>query len=133
MLTALLVDKPFLFFLYFSLSGLVGVWAGCFCRNRWGFIRTSLYVAAVNFATVLALKFVEFPVEAQDIFWGLAFALAGGIQIGILATGLAPVLEVLFDLTSDVRLLELVNLERPILRQLMLVAPGNLSSFHYCR
>ena len=45
MLTALLLDKPFLFFLYFSLSGLVGVWAGCFCRNRWGFIRTSLYVA----------------------------------------------------------------------------------------
>jgi putative nucleotidyltransferase with HDIG domain len=124
MLTGLLLEKPFLFFLYFALSGLVGVWAGCFCRNRWGFIRTSLYVAGVNAAMVLALKFLEFPMEAWDIFWGVAFALAGGIQIGILATGLAPVLEVLFDLTSDFRLLELVNLERPILRQLMLVAPG---------
>jgi putative nucleotidyltransferase with HDIG domain len=61
---------------------------------------------------------------AQDIFLGVLFALAGGIQIGILATGLAPVMEVVFDLTSDIRLLELVNLERPILRQLMLVAPG---------
>ncbi|HSO71071.1 MAG TPA: hypothetical protein VLR91_00285, partial [Thermodesulfobacteriota bacterium] len=99
MLTSLLVDKPFLFFLYFSLSSLVGVWAGYFSRTRWGFIRTSLYVAAVNFATVLALKLLEFPVDAQDIFWGLTFALAGGIQIGILATGLAPVLELLFDLT----------------------------------
>ena len=124
MLTSLLVDKPFLFFFYFSLSGLVGIWAGSFCRNRWGFIRTGLYVSAVNFVAVLALKSLEFPVEAPDVFWGAVFALAGGIQIGILATGLAPVLEVLFDLTSDIRLLELVNLERPILRQLMLVAPG---------
>ena len=70
-LTALLVDKPFLFFLYFSLSGLVGVWAGHHCRNRWGFIRTSLYVAAVNFVTVLALKLLEFPLPAQDIFLGV--------------------------------------------------------------
>ena len=123
-LSALLVDKPFLFFLYFSLSGLVGVWAGHHCRSRWGFIRTSLYVAAVNVVTVLALKLLEFPLPAQDIFLGVLFALAGGIQIGILATGLAPVMEVVFDLTSDIRLLELVNLERPILRQLMLVAPG---------
>ena len=124
MLTALLVDKPFLFFIYFFMSGLVGIWAGHYCRTRWGFIRTSLYVAAVNFIMVLALKLIEFPVSAHDMFLGVVFALAGGIQIGILATGLAPVLEVLFDLTSDVRLLELVNLERPILRQLMLVAPG---------
>jgi putative nucleotidyltransferase with HDIG domain len=123
-LTAVLADKPFLFFLYFSLSGLVGIWAGHHCRNRWGFIRTSLYVAAVNFVAVLALKLLEFPVPAQDILLGAMFALAGGIQIGILATGLAPVMEVVFDLTSDTRLLELVNLERPILRQLMLVAPG---------
>lgn len=124
MLTALLVEKSFLFFLYFSLSGLVGVWAGYYSRTRWGFLRTSLYVSGVNAVMVLALKLLEFPVSVQDILLGMAFGLAGGIQIGILATGLAQVMEVLFDLTSDVRLLELVNLERPILRQLMLVAPG---------
>ncbi len=124
MLTALLLEKPFLFFLYFSLSGLVGVWAGYYCRNRWGFIRTGLYVGAVNFVMLLALKLVEFPLHAIDVFLGAMFALGGGIQVGILATGLAPVMEVIFDLTSDIKLLELVNLERPILRQLMLVAPG---------
>jgi cyclic-di-AMP phosphodiesterase PgpH len=124
MLSALLVDKPFLFFVYFSLSGLVGVWAGHYCRNRWGFIRTGLQVAAVNFVMVLALKLLDFPAQPQDVFLGAMFALAGGIQIGILATGLAPVFEWVFNLTSDLRLLELVNLERPILRQLMLVAPG---------
>ncbi|MBM4287220.1 MAG: HDIG domain-containing protein [Deltaproteobacteria bacterium] len=123
-LTALLLETPFLFFLYFFLSGLVGIWAGHHCRNRWGFIRTGLYVSLANFAMVLALKLMVFPVQAQDVALGALFALAGGIQIGILATGLAPVMEVSFDLTSDVRLLELVNLERPILRQLMLVAPG---------
>ncbi|MGQ9921543.1 MAG: HD family phosphohydrolase, partial [Desulfobacca sp.] len=124
MLSALLVDKPFLYFLFYALSGLVGTWASLACRNRWGFIRASLSVALCNGLMVAAIKLVQFPLQAPDFFLGLAFAVAGGLQIGVLATGLAPILEVSFDLTSDIRLLELINLDRPILRQLMLVAPG---------
>ena len=70
MLTALLVDKPFLFFIYFSLSGLVGVWAGSFSRTRWGFIRTGLYIAVVNFATVLALKLCGISSGSSRYFLG---------------------------------------------------------------
>ncbi len=124
MLSALLVDKPFFFFLFYALSGLVGIWASLSCRNRWGFIRASLSIAICNGLMVAAIKLVEFPRQAPDFFLGIAFGVAGGLQIGILATGLAPILEVMFDLTSDIRLLELINLDRPILRQLMLVAPG---------
>ncbi len=124
LLSALLVEKPFYFFLYYSLSGLVAVWASLSCRTRWGFIRASLYIAAFNGLMAAAVKLADFPLQATDFFQGILFAVAGGLQIGILATGLAPILEVVFDLTSDVRLLELINLDRPILRQLMLVAPG---------
>jgi len=124
MLSALLLDKPFFFFLYFVLSGLVAIWASLYCRTRWGFILASLYIAAFNVLMVAAVKLVQFPLQLTDIIQGMIFGMAGGLQIGILATGLAPVLEVVFDLTSDVRLLELINLERPILRQLMLMAPG---------
>jgi putative nucleotidyltransferase with HDIG domain len=124
MLSALLVDQPFFFFLFYFLSGLVASWASLYCKTRWGFIRASLYIAAFNGLMVLVIKLAQFPWQGMDVLWGFVFAVAGGLQIGILATGLAPLVEVAFDLTSDIRLLELINLDRPILRQLMLVAPG---------
>ena len=123
-LSALMLDKPFFFFLYYALAGLVGIWAAQYCRTRWGFIRSSLYVALYNGLMVVVVKLAQLPGQFDDWLLGITFAIAGGLQIGILATGLAPILEVAFDLTSDVRLLELINLDRPILRQLMLVAPG---------
>lgn len=123
-LTAMLLENPFLFCIYFSVSNLVGVWGTRYCRNRWVLIRAGLSVAVVNFAMVLAIKLLDLPLDLEDVFFGGVFALGGGIQVGILASGLAPILEMLFDLTSDIKLLELLNLERPMLRQLMLAAPG---------
>ncbi len=37
---------------------------------------------------------------------------------------MAPVVEMVFHYTTDITLLELANLDRPILRRLMLEAPG---------
>lgn len=48
----------------------------------------------------------------------------GGVGAGIITTGFAPVVEIAFDYTTDIKLLELANLDRPILRRLMIEAPG---------
>ncbi len=53
-----------------------------------------------------------------------AFAFMGGIIAGIVTTGIAPLVEIVFGYTTDITLLELANLERPILRRLMIEAPG---------
>ncbi|MEN9201612.1 MAG: HDIG domain-containing protein [Thermostichus sp. DG_1_6_bins_120] len=56
----------------------------------------------------------------------LAMALAGGTSLGwsIVALGASPYLERLFDLVTPIRLLELGNLNRPLLRRLAAEAPG---------
>jgi putative nucleotidyltransferase with HDIG domain len=48
----------------------------------------------------------------------------GGIVAGIVTAGIAPIFEIAFGYTTDITLLELANLERPIIRQLMIEAPG---------
>ena len=48
----------------------------------------------------------------------------GGIGAGIVTAGLAPLVEIAFGYTTDISLLELANLDRPILRRLMFEAPG---------
>ena len=43
---------------------------------------------------------------------------------GVLAAGLVPVLEYLGNYTTDVKLLELGNVDRPLLAELSVQAPG---------
>jgi hypothetical protein len=123
-MTGLVLEKPFYIFIYFVAGGLVGVWGIQHCRNRWALIRAGLLIGLVNLVSVTALKLLEFPLRAPDFFIGMVFAAGGGLLISVLVTGMAPVIEVLFNFTSDFRLLELRNLDQPILRELMVMAPG---------
>ena len=57
----------------------------------------------------------------------LAFAAAGGLASGVLVLGLMPIFESA-GFVTDYRLMELANLNHPLMRQLMLRAPG---SYHH--
>jgi putative nucleotidyltransferase with HDIG domain len=48
----------------------------------------------------------------------------GGVVAGIVTAGLVPLIEIAFDYTTDITLLELAHLDRPIMRRLMIEAPG---------
>jgi putative nucleotidyltransferase with HDIG domain len=111
-------------FLFFLLSSITGSYWVRTCKERGTLIKAGLKVGLVNMLVVSALHLFK--------GWGLdfklagdwMFSLAGGITSGILVTGLAPVIEMMFGYTTDIKLLELANLDRPILRKLMLEAPG---------
>lgn len=53
--------------------------------------------------------------------------LVGGALTVILMLGLLPVFELVFGVTTDVRLLELANPGHPLLKRLMMEAPGTYS------
>jgi len=95
-------------------------------RERLAIIRGGLIIGIVNVATVLALHFYA---STTALSWtALSIRLSGGFLSGLFAAMLAslllPVLESLFDVTTDIRLLELSNLNKPILRRLAVEAPG---------
>jgi putative nucleotidyltransferase with HDIG domain len=121
---ALAVGKPFPLFIYFVIAGLVGVWGVKSCRRRSALIQTGLWISLANMVLVVAFKLLEFPFTGNDLLIGEAFALGGGVLTGILALGLTPIMESLFRYSSNIRLLELLNLDQPVLKELMLIAPG---------
>ncbi|MFZ2087846.1 MAG: HDIG domain-containing metalloprotein [Desulfobaccales bacterium] len=123
-LSALLLPKPFPLFLYLVSAGLMGVWGVRHYQQRRSLINTGLAICGVNLLMVTAFKLLEYPISARDLLLGQLFALSGGFLTGILALGLTPIIEMLFGYTSNIRLLELLNLEQPLLKELMLVAPG---------
>ena len=122
--TALMVDHPFPLFLYFVMTGMVAVWGVKNCRRRNALIQAGLAISLVNLVLVAAFKLLEYPFAAQDLLIGEVFALSGGLLTGILALGLTPIMEAGFRYSSNIRLLELLNLDQPVLKELMLLAPG---------
>lgn len=78
--------------------------------------------AASALVTAGALLFNR--AEVSRILSDSAWMLGGGLICGIVATGLLPVFESLFDVATDARLNELMNNNNPLLKRLMLEAPG---------
>jgi putative nucleotidyltransferase with HDIG domain len=52
----------------------------------------------------------------------------GGILAGVIATGILPLIEMAFGFTTDIKLLELANLDQPLFRDFMVRSPG---SYHH--
>jgi putative nucleotidyltransferase with HDIG domain len=59
-----------------------------------------------------------------DVLFGLLMGLAGGAVAGIIVVGITPVVESIFGYTTDIKLLELANLDQPILKDMLMKAPG---------
>ena len=111
-------------FIYFILGCTMATWWLEDCRERKIIIKTGAKLGLLNafLAVVIDLylgvtSWNQLPFDATVAFWG-------GIGAGIITAGMAPVVEMLFHYTTDITLLELANLDRPILRRLMLEAPG---------
>ncbi len=119
-----LVDKPFPLFIYLVIAGLMGVWGVKNCRRRSALIQTGLFIGLANMVLVTAFKLLEYPFTINDLLVGEIIALSGGVLTGILALGLTPIMESSFRYSSNIRLLELLNLDQPMLKELMLIAPG---------
>jgi len=121
-LTSLMVDAPLGYFLYAFVGSLVGVFAMARVEGRTAFLRAGGLVALANVYTLAALALLQGAPQTlkADIVGGLI----NGVMVGVLAAGLLPLLEHPFERTTVFTLLELSNLNEPILRHLMLTAPG---------
>jgi len=111
-------------FLYHLLSSTMAAFWVQECRERKVFIKAGVKLGFLNMllATVICVYMTDF--SGFKLLWSWAFAFLGGIGSAIIASGLAPLIEVSFGYTTDITLLELANLDRPILRKLMMNAPG---------
>jgi len=123
-ITAFLFENEFDMFLFFLLSGTLGAYWVRSCKERGTLIKAGLKVGLVNVAIVTALHLFRGAEFELNLLWGWVFSILGGVSSGILATGFAPVVEMSFSYTTNIKLLELANLDCPIMRKLMLEAPG---------
>ncbi len=121
----LLLGGEFLAVVYVLVSSLVGVLAAQRFGGRHAFAWLGTVVGLANVAAAGALELYRgLPGLTDSLGVTLVCAFVGGpLAVGV-ATLLQPLLEGLFGITTDLRLLELSNQNLPLLRRLSQEAPG---------
>ena len=80
-------------------------------------------VAVVNMVVILAMSLMTSN-NISGMMTNAMWSMAGGILSGLISVGFQPVFEAAFNLATPAKLLELANPNQPLLRRLLLEAPG---------
>jgi putative nucleotidyltransferase with HDIG domain len=110
--------------LYFAIAGLWSSMARGSCHNRWDLFRMGFFLGLINMASILAFQIMQGRLMHWESPLNLFFGFLGGIFAGIIVTGFSPLIEKIFGYTTDMKLLERANMDQPLLRELMIQAPG---------
>ena len=107
-----------------SLFGsLVGIYLVQDIRRRSQLLKAGLLIGLANLILIIAIGFlknVDFKVCLLNGFWGGA----SGIISSFMVMGSLPVFEHLFSIVTGISLLELSDLNHPLLKKLLIQAPG---------
>jgi len=123
-LACLVMEGRMEFFIYFFVGSLVAASGVRNCRERGVFIKAGLKVSASNVILAVAIEGLHGSFFSLEAIVAFCSAFLGGILVGVTATGILPLVEMSFGYTTDIKLLELANLDQPLLRELMVQAPG---------
>ncbi|MEE8110664.1 MAG: HDIG domain-containing metalloprotein, partial [bacterium] len=97
-------------------------------RRRSSILWTGFLVGLGSVAVIVSLHLIEGSLFSTDGWFAVLMGITGGVIAGIVVSAGLPLLESMFNITSDIKLLELGDLDHPLLRQLVMRAPG---SYHH--
>ncbi|URZ01146.1 HD family phosphohydrolase [Clostridium felsineum] len=92
-------------------------------KKRNDTIYAAVFIAVVNAAISFSIGFLVSS-NLIDNLTKSGFAFIGGILSAILTIGFLPIFESVFDVVTDVKLLELSDPNHPLIKKLLMEAPG---------
>ena len=128
LLVGMLMENNIGYALYCLVSSLVAAWAVASAKQRSSLLRAGAIIGLCNMALAVGMSLFGGVFWSFETLFNTIFAFSGGILAAMIVTASAPVIEVVFGYTTDIKLLELANLNHPLLKDLIVQAPG---SYHH--
>ncbi|MBA3010608.1 MAG: HDIG domain-containing protein [Proteobacteria bacterium] len=112
-------------FIFFFLSSITSAHWINERQERKNFIMAGFKLAVLNSFLAIALEFYSLS-QPDPVFLAkeVLFAFCGGLFAATLTIGFTPLIEILFNYTTAAKLLEFSNLDQPLIKKLMIEAPG---------
>jgi cyclic-di-AMP phosphodiesterase PgpH len=112
----------------FFFGGLAGVLAIYRAEQLNRFVLAGAAVAVATFLALAAFWAIDDMRQQQDLLWMAGSSAAAGVLTAVFAIGLLAALGSAFDVTTRLQLMELAQMNAPLLRRLQEEAPG---TFHH--
>ena len=112
------------YFVYFLINSLVAAYGVRNCSDRGILIKTGIILGLINIILSLSIVMIYSPRFTVDAVFAPIAGFLGGLLAGVMTTGILPLIEMSFGFTTNIKLLELASLDQPLLRDLMVQAPG---------
>jgi len=93
-------------------------------RNRTKLVYVGLVTATITSATAVGVSTLADPLQGIGVLTSAAWLGFFAIVAGLLMTGILPFIENLFDIQTELSLLELGDVAHPLLQELVRRAPG---------
>ncbi|MFH1783071.1 MAG: HDIG domain-containing metalloprotein [Candidatus Omnitrophota bacterium] len=104
-------------------GGVIGIFAMKGVRRRSQVLQAGLSVGCANMSYFIAMGLIR-ALDFNTYIVESLFGLANGIMSAIIVTGVLPFFENAFKISTDISLLELSDLNHPLLKEMVIKAPG---------
>ncbi|MFV8826696.1 HD family phosphohydrolase [Alkalihalobacterium sp. APHAB7] len=115
----------FTFGVYILFSCFAGVYFLGRSTSMTRILKAGLFVSFINMVSIISILFLKgFQQSWIEVGMYLGFAFLSGFIAAVLTLGLVPFFEAGFGILSTTKLIELSNPNHPLLRKILLEAPG---------
>ncbi len=120
-----IIFKNSIFFMIYTFAGSFIASYEVFDFSSWSrVIKAGVITGFLNSFMVLSFALIGLNLMNIQNVYSVVLAFLSGIISSIMVIGLIPLLEKIFDFTTDFKLLELSSSNNPLLKQFSVVAPG---------
>lgn len=123
-LVALIYGLDLNLFIVQLVGGLVGVLSASNIQQRSDLIRSGMWISLANLVTIFSFAFLLRNDNWNATGRNCLLGIANGFLCGVLSIGFLPYFENMFGISSNIKLLELSDFNQPLLKKLMIEAPG---------
>jgi len=123
LIAGLWLNNP-LYSIFTFAAGLTAAFSVIRCKKRSAIWRGGLFVGLVCVSVSLMINLAHGELLKIGTIISMGTAFLNGIIVAILVSALLPLFEYFFKITTDISLLELLDLNHPLMRELLVEAPG---------
>ena len=122
--SAAMMGNQLFYFIFTFVGSVIGAHKVARCEQRSILLKAGITVGGINILMILSYNLISANPFQMTLLSDLMMGFLGGALASVLVLGITSIIESLFGYTTDIKLLELANMDHPILKDLILQAPG---------
>jgi putative nucleotidyltransferase with HDIG domain len=110
--------------LYVFVGCLIGAFSLFRVKKRSDIINAGLYISMINIIASLSILLILNQISFSSAYFSVVFSSINGFSVSAICFLALPALEKIFKVTTPISLMELLDIDHPLMKQLSVEAPG---------